>query len=267
MKKVEGIIFDWAGTTVDYGCFAPVQVFLDIFRDRGIEPTMEEARGPMGMLKIDHVVAMLSMERISNLWREKYGRNWNEDDVNLLYYNFEKQLFEILPDFTTPVPGIIELVKRLREKGLKIGSTTGYTREMMDIVEKHAKKKGYSPDFLSTPSNKPAGRPHPHMILENMKVLNLELPECIIKVGDTVSDIKEGVNAKCWAVGILKGSSELGLTEAEVKTMDEEELNTKLEVVRKRFSDNGAHFVIEEVGNLDRVIDEVNEKLRRGERP
>ncbi|MBC2854953.1 phosphonoacetaldehyde hydrolase [Cetobacterium sp. 2A] len=267
MKRIEGVIFDWAGTTVDYGCFAPVKVFLDIFKDKGIEPTIEEARGPMGMLKIDHVIAMLSVERISNLWKEKYGRNWNEDDVNLLYFNFEKQLFEILPDFTTPVPGILELIKRLREKGLKIGSTTGYTRKMMDIVEKHAKEKGYSPDFLSTPSNQPAGRPHPYMILENMKVLKLNNPECVIKVGDTVSDIKEGVNAKCWSVGILKGSSELGLTEEEVINMPKDELNEKLEVVRRRFLDNGAHFIIEEVGCLDEIINQINEKLLRGERP
>lgn len=267
MKKVEGIIFDWAGTTVDYGCFAPVQVFLDIFKNKGIDPTMEEAREPMGMLKIDHVKAMLSMERISKLWKEKYGRDWNENDVNLLYFNFEKQLFEILPDFTTPVPGIIELVERLRTKGIKIGSTTGYTREMMDIVEKHAKNKGYSPDFLSTPSNQPAGRPHPYMILENMVALKIEEPYCVIKVGDTVSDIKEGVNAKCWSVGILKGSSELGLTEEEVKNMDKDELNNRLEIVRKRFLDNGAHFIIDEVGDLEIIIDEVNKRLIRGERP
>ncbi|MGL6064475.1 MAG: phosphonoacetaldehyde hydrolase [Fusobacteriaceae bacterium] len=267
MKKVEGIIFDWAGTTVDYGCFAPVQVFLDVFKNQGIEATMEEARKPMGMLKIEHVKAMLSMERISKLWNEKYGRNWNEDDVNLLYSNFEEHLFKILSDYTTPIKGIVELVKNLREKGLKIGSTTGYTREMMNIVEKCAKEKGYAPDFLSTPTSHPAGRPHPYMILENMKVLDIEFPYHIIKVGDTISDIKEAINAKCWSVGILKGSSELGLTEKEVKEMNKKELDARLEIVKKRYFENGAHFIVEEVGELEKVIDEVNDKLARGERP
>ena len=69
MNKIEAVIFDWAGTTVDFGCFAPVNVFIEIFKEVGIEVTMEEARLPMGMLKWDHIKTMLQMERISNLWR------------------------------------------------------------------------------------------------------------------------------------------------------------------------------------------------------
>lgn len=83
--KYEAVIFDWAGTTVDYGCFAPVQAFLDSFHEYGIDPTMEEVRGPMGMLKIDHIRTMLQGERISGLWKEKYGRDWTEEDVHAVY--------------------------------------------------------------------------------------------------------------------------------------------------------------------------------------
>ncbi len=73
MNKVEGIILDWAGTAVDFECFAPVNVFVDIFKNAGLDVTMEEARAPMGMLKIDHIRAMLTMPRISSLWEEQYG--------------------------------------------------------------------------------------------------------------------------------------------------------------------------------------------------
>ena len=69
MNKIEGVIFDWAGTTVDFGCFAPVNVFLEIFKNAGVEVTMEEARIPMGMLKRDHIKAMLKMPRISGIWK------------------------------------------------------------------------------------------------------------------------------------------------------------------------------------------------------
>ncbi len=75
MSKVEGVIFDWAGTAVDFGCFAPVNVFIDIFKNAGIDVTMEEARAPMGMLKIDHIRAMLSMPRISKLWEEQLWKS------------------------------------------------------------------------------------------------------------------------------------------------------------------------------------------------
>ena len=81
VSKIEGVIFDWAGTTVDFGCFAPVNVFIDIFKNAGIDVTMEEARAPMGMLKIDHIRALGSMPRISTLWEEKFRRVFNEQDV------------------------------------------------------------------------------------------------------------------------------------------------------------------------------------------
>ena len=128
MNKVEGVIFDWAGTTVDFGCFAPVNVFIDIFKNAGIAVTMEEARAPMGMLKIDHIRAMLSMPRISNLWEDQYGRAFTEQDVENLYAEFEPALLASLKEYTDPIPEVIETVQLLRNQGLKIGSTTGYTQ-------------------------------------------------------------------------------------------------------------------------------------------
>lgn len=98
--KYEGIIFDWAGTTVDYGCMAPVRAFDEAFKSFGIEPTMEEIRKPMGMLKIDHVRTMLKMERINNLWKEKYNRDWTEDDVQKIYEISERKIFEVLDKYT-----------------------------------------------------------------------------------------------------------------------------------------------------------------------
>ena len=117
MSKIEGVIFDWAGTTVDFGCFAPVNVFVDIFKNTGIDVTMEEARAPMGMLKIDHIRAMLSMPRISELWEEQHGGPFNEQDVENLYAEFEPALLASLSEYTDPIPEVIETVEVLRKKG------------------------------------------------------------------------------------------------------------------------------------------------------
>ena len=266
MKKINLVIFDWAGTTVDYGCFAPVKVFLEIFREKGVEVTLDEARAPMGLLKIDHIKAMISGERVSRLWHEKFGRAWNMDDVNELYMNFEKKLFAILANYTEPVPHCLETVKKLREMGLKIGSTTGYTQEMMDIVVPGAKEKGYSPDFYITPSSVPAGRPAPYMIYQNMITLKEWDTDCVIKVGDTISDIREGRNAKVWTIGLLKGSSELGLTEEEVNTLPKEELEEKMNKVAMKMLASGAHLVIEDISKVPMAIEIINEKLKNGER-
>lgn len=266
MKKIKLVIFDWAGTTVDYGCFAPVKVFLEIFKEKGIEVTLDEARAPMGLLKIDHIKAMLSGERVSKLWREKFGRDWNKEDVNELYMNFEKKLFAILEDYTDPVPHCLETVERLKKMGLKIGSTTGYTQEMMEIVVSKAKEKGYSPDFYTTPNLVPAGRPAPYMIYQNMIELQEWDSDCVVKIGDTISDIKEGRNGKVWTVGILKGSNELGLTVEEIKNLSEKELEERVARVAKKMLASGAHLVIEDISKVPEAIEIINEKLKNGER-
>lgn len=266
MKKINLVIFDWAGTTVDYGCFAPVQVFLEIFKEKEIDVTLEEARGPMGMLKIDHIKAMLSLDRITVLWKNKYNREWNNDDINELYKNFENKLFKILADYTEPVPSCISTINTLRNRGLKIGSTTGYTQEMMDIITAGAESKGYKPDYYTTPNAVPAGRPAPYMIYQNMLILGEEDTDCVVKIGDTISDIKEGRNAKVWTIGILKGSSELGLSLKEVNSLPENELKEKMEKTASKMLSAGAHFVAEDISKIPLIINIINNRLINGER-
>lgn len=162
MKKIECVIFDWAGTTVDYGCFAPVAAFLDTFQKIGIAITAEEARRPMGMTKIDHIRALFSMERIGAAFRERYGRAFTEDDVRSRYADFKTALFASLRDYTDPIPHVVETVDALRRRGLKIGSTTGYTSEMMDVVCPAAAPRAMPPTPASRPTDcLPAG-PSPY---------------------------------------------------------------------------------------------------------
>lgn len=263
---IQAVIFDWAGTTVDYGCFAPLDVFLEVFKKKGIEVTHEEAREPMGMLKWDHINTMCQMERIAGLWKEKYGRYPEKKDVDMLYADFEPMLFSILRNYTTPIPGVLELVDRLRQAGIKIGSTTGYTAEMMAIVAPEAKKRGYAPDSLVTPTEMPAGRPYPWMCYQNAINLGVFPMKHVIKVGDTTSDIREAVNAGAWAVGVIKGSSELGMTEREVLECDPDLLADRMEAVAKRFKEAGADYVIDSIGELDTLIPKINLRLAQKER-
>ncbi|WJQ80309.1 phosphonoacetaldehyde hydrolase [Brevibacillus brevis] len=264
---MKAIVFDWAGTMVDYGCFAPLAVFLQVFKKRGIELTAAEAREPMGMLKRDHIQALCKMERVAALWQERYGRLPNEADVDELYADFEPMLMATLHEYATPVPGAIELVGRLREQGFKIGSTTGYTREMMNVVAASAKQQGYEPDVLITPSEVPAGRPYPWMCYQNAILLDVYPMNEIVKVGDTTSDMKEGRNAGMWTVGVLKGGSELGLSLEEVTSMPQEELDKKLAIATERLMAAGAHYVIEEIGFLDEVLKKIEMRHAEGERP
>ena len=258
-NSVKGIIFDWAGTTVDFGCFAPLNVFVEIFKRKGISITVEEARKPMGMLKKDHIRAILSMPRISKLWQEEKGREFATIDVDDLYADFEPSLMEILHQYTGVIDGVLPVMDELRKRNIKIGSTTGYTKEMMKIVKQGAAKRGYSPDCIVTADDTGYGRPHPYMIFKNMQLLGIYPPKSAVKVGDTISDIKEGVNAGVWSVGIIVGSSEMGLTENEYDSMSSEEKKDICSRVRNKFMSAGADCVINEISELPALIDKIND--------
>lgn len=166
------------------------------------------------------------MPEVSERFRIAHGREWNQNDVAIMYQSFEKHLFASLQDFTTPIPGVVETMEQLRREGIRIGSTTGYTDAMMKIVQPGAAAQGYTVDCLVTPDHLPAGRPAPYMIYRNMTELAIPSVDEVVKVGDTIADIREGLNAKVCSVGVITGSNELGLTEEEYKTMPEPELYT-----------------------------------------
>ena len=268
MNKVEGIILDWAGTTVDFGCFAPVNVFIDIFNNAGIEVTMEEARKPMGMLKIDHIRAMLSMPRISTMWEEKNNRPYNEQDVENLYAEFEPALMSSLSEYTEPIPEVVDTMQILKSQGMKIGSTTGYTQSMMDVVVPNALEKGYGPDFYITPDGTNSfGRPYPYMIYRNMEALKLSASWKVVKVGDTDSDIKEAINAGVWSVGVVIGSSEMGLTLDEFNALSKDDQEKIISKTEKSFLQYGADFTIRSMSELPQLIETINCLLSKGKRP
>src|SRR5699024_4993880 len=224
MRQVEGVIFDWAGTTVDFGCFAPVNAFIGIFKNAGSEVTIEEARAPMGLLKIEHIRAMLSMPRISALWEEENGRGFNEQEVKKLFSGFESSRMKTLAMYTEPKRQVLATVEDLKRKRVKIGSTAGNTEKMMDVVVPEAAKKGYSPDFYITPDGTNGlGRPYPYMINRNTEALELTAAWQVVKVGDTIPDIEEATNAGVWSVGVIIGSSEMGLSLEEYHELSEVE--------------------------------------------
>lgn len=259
MKKISCVIMDWAGTAVDFGCFAPLNAFLKVFsEEKGIDITYRQAREPMGLLKIDHIKAILNMPEVNEKFRVRYGRDWNMEDVNEMYVSFEKHLFASLSNFTTPIPGVLDTIKELRESGIKIGSTTGYTQAMMDVVRAGAAAKGYVVDNLVTPDNLPAGRPAPYMIYKNMIDLAIPSVDNIVKVGDTIADIKEGVNAKVWSIGIITGSNEMGITEEEYNRRTPDELAALKLEVRERMMAAGAHFVLDNITELPACIEKIN---------
>ena len=262
---IKGVIFDWAGTTVDYGCFAPLRGFIDGFKSKGVDITIDEARKPMGLLKIDHTRAISQFPRVQAEFKKVNGRDITEQDVQEIYEVFNKTLLSNIINYSTVKEEVVDTVKSLKERGLKIGSTSGYTREMMDQIIDKVAQQGYSPDCCVCADEVPKGRPFPYMVWRNLTTLGIPNPRDVVKVGDTVSDIKEGTNSNCWSVGVVMGSSELGLTEDEVKNMPADKLEAEKRRVRAIYYEAGADYVIDKMGELPAVIKDIERRLKQNE--
>ncbi|MBP1963134.1 phosphonoacetaldehyde hydrolase [Paenibacillus aceris] len=264
-ERIKAVIFDWAGTVIDYGCFAPMHAFIQTFEEAGVPITIREARIPMGLLKWDHIQAILQMGRVKAEWVAKFGKEPVSEDVDRLYVRFEAILMESLKMYTDPIPGALETVSQLRDAKIAVGSTTGYTSGMMEVIVPEAKQKGYSPDFMIASDEAKAGRPYPYMIFQNLTELGIYPPRAVVKVGDTVSDIHEGRNAGVWTVAVILGSSELGLTQAEVESMPPDELTERMNQTRRTFEQAGADYIIGSINQLPAVIEELERSgLERG---
>lgn len=203
------------------------------------------------------------MPEVAAKFQAKYNREWNMEDVQSMYQSFEKHLFASLQDFTTPIPHVIDTLSLLRAQGIKIGSTTGYTDKMMKIVLAGAREKGYTVDNLVTPDQVPAGRPYPYMIYKNMIDLAVPSVDEVVKVGDTITDIKEGLNAKVWTIGVITGSNEMGITEEEYNQLSDAERDNRKQEVRQRMLDAGAHYVLDNITELPACIAQINQQLNK----
>ena len=177
-------------------------------------------------------------------------------------------LLSSLKEYTDPLPHVQDTVAALRNMGLKIGSTTGYTDTMMELVVPLAKEKGYSPDFVITPdATASLGRPFPYMIFRNLEALRITAPWKTIKVGDTIADIQEGCNAGVWSVGVLVGSSQMGLSQDEYHAMPQPERQIAVNNARDAFLRAGADFILETIAELPELIERINCLIAEEKRP
>lgn len=261
MKQLEAVIFDWAGTTVDYGCMAPILAMQKAFAHHHLPVTIEEIRQPMGMLKIDHIKTILSMDRVKHSFHEHYHRDAQPDDIAAINQQFEENIFSILHQHTTIIPDILDVQQYLRDQHIKIGSTTGYTTKMIAIVAESAKKQGYTPDYIISSDEVKHGRPYPYMLHQNIAALDVKDTKCVVKVGDTIVDILEGRYAGCWSIGVIKGGSMLGLNETEVNQLDKEDLHHRMNQIRHDMLLAGADFVIDSIGELPSTLGIIQQRL------
>jgi len=264
---IQAVILDWAGTAIDYGCVGPAAVFLEAFGRFDIVATVAQARQFMGLEKKDHIRAMLGLPELAAAWRSRHGRDAGEEDVTLVYAATEPLMIEAVANHCGLIDGVLEFASALRRQGIKIGSSTGYTAKMMDVVVPRAAAQGYRPDAIVCSSDVPAGRPHPYMCYENALRLQVYPLSAMVKIGDTVSDIEEGRNAGMWTVGLTRCGNEMGLTREETEALDPDELHSRVAAIEALYRRHGVHYVAAGIWECLPIIADINRRLLAGERP
>jgi phosphonoacetaldehyde hydrolase len=184
-----------------------------------------------------------------------------------MFEDFVPLQLECLADYADLIPGTLEAVSDFRKRGLKIGSTTGYTTEMMRVLLAEAKKRGYEPDSSVCAAQVPEGRPHPWMCLQNAINLQIYPMEAFVKVGDTLPDISEGLNAGMWTIGLAKSGNEMGLTEQQIDALPIDAREARLARAYQRMYEIGAHYVVDTIADTPCVLDDIGTRLARGDHP
>ena len=267
LKNLKAVVFDWAGTVVDHGSLAPMGVFVETFAEFGVEITIEEARIPMGMAKRPHIAALIALPRVAKAWKAARGSAPTEADIDALYNVFVPKNRAIAAKFADLIPGAAETARALRALGLKIGSTTGYTHDIMAEITPVAAAQGFQPDSLVCTGDTPEGRPTPLMMYKTFVELGVYPAASVVKVDDTEVGIAEGLNAGSWTVGVSVTGNVFGLSLGETKGLSSADFSTRRQRAVARLSSAGAHFVIDSVADLVPVVQDLDARLGRGERP
>lgn len=255
------VVFDWAGTVIDFGCQAPAGAFVKAFAERNVTVTMDEARAPMGLHKKQHLREMLSQKSVRDKWQAAQNRDWTESDIEMLYQRVTPMQVAAAVLHSKLIPGTIECVKELRGMGMKIAATTGYFLEAAQACYTAGKSQGYEPDFAICADEVSTGRPAPWMIFRCMEATAVYPPRRVVKVGDTIVDVTDGLNAGVWSVAVVDSSNEMGLSEEEFIALTGKERENRREEVRTKFEEADADFVIDNLTQLPEVVRELNRRL------
>ena len=249
-NRFDLVIFDWAGTMVDFGCEAPVKALVEAFAAEGISIDAAIARRDMGKAKVDHVRALLAIAHVADEWRKKFGREWEAGDVERLMKRLGPLMRRRAEEASELIPGALETAQRLRAAGLRIASSTGYTRDMMEPVLARAAAQGYVPEHVVCSGETPAGRPAPLMIYKACAELGVWPLSRVVKVDDAEAGVAEGRAAGAFTVGVAASGNALGLSLAAYRGLAASERASRLEAARKSLSSAGADLVIDSVADL-----------------
>jgi phosphonoacetaldehyde hydrolase len=253
--KIEFVVFDWAGTLIDYGCRAPLMAFLEAFEAAGLRISEAEARRPMGTHKRDHAREILTFPEVAARVRADLKREPDEALVDEIYADFTSRLQRLLPAYAAPIPGAVDTLAWLRERGIRLAGTTGYTRAMMDVLQPFALASGIMLEAVICADEVSHARPAPWACFRLAERLGIYPMSRGLKIGDTAADMAEGRNAGMTALGVAATGNEVGLDQAALGALPVAERVLRIDEAAARLRAGGAHDVVASVADLPAWLD------------
>jgi len=263
---IKGVILDWAGTVLDHGSRAPMGAFVEAFAKFGVAITIDDARGPMGMAKRDHIRLVGAAPTVAAAWRARHGRDFNEADIDAIFEVFEPLNIAAVGAHAALIPGARQALDWCASRGIRIGSTTGYTRPIMETLAPLAAAQGFVPEVMVCAGDLPAGRPAPLQMWFAMARMGLWPASTVVKFDDTPPGLGEARNAGCWAVGLALTGNIVGLSAEALAALPEAEVAAHRARATAALMEGGAHLVIDSIAGLPDAIAAI-EAGRAGELP
>jgi phosphonoacetaldehyde hydrolase len=250
------VVFDWAGTLIDFGCCAPLIAFVEAFEIARLPITESVARKPMGSHKRDHIREILGYTEVAERVRNELGREPDETLVNEIYDIFSQRLPDVLPRCATPIPGAIETLEWLRVQQIAIGTTTGYVRSMMNVLEPVTNSLGIMPDAIVCSDEVVQSRPAPWACFRMAEKFGVYPMSQCLKIGDTPADMAEGRNASMITIGVSETGNEVGLDRATWLELNADERVARRTIAESKLRIAGAHDVLAGIHQLPAWIEE-----------
>lgn len=267
--KVKALVLDWSGTLADAYVIAPAVVFVEVFKNQGVEISMLEARGPMGLRKDLHIKELTKDPIIAERWKAIKGSYPDQSDVDAMFKDFVPAQLACLPKYTDLLPGVKDVCLDLQKQGIKLGASTGFIRSMVDVLLEACVKQGLTLDATVAGDEVVNGaRPSPHMVYKNLDLMGIDQIQSVVKVDDTASGVGEAINAGCWGVGVVRYSNYMNInTIEEANSLSADEIARRMAHTRDILLKTGAHYVIDSLADIVPVIEDINARMARGEKP
>jgi len=196
MSGIKLVVFDIAGTIIeDHGDV--VRAFANALRENGIPFVEDELKNWKGAAKREVIRHFVSQANPSSDVEQK---------VESSYRRFRVELERCYSQKLAPIGGAVETFRWCRDRGILMATTTGFYREISDLILDQMGWREYFAANISS-SDVREGRPAPYMIFHAMEATGVKNTKEVINVGDTPLDLQSGFNAGvAGVVGVLTGS-------------------------------------------------------------